>query len=224
MILFFPVKKIVNSSPKGFVLPFTLFLVSLMIVITTNVSSVLTHQLYFSKVSRQSQTAYYAADNALACALTVDDTYVSGTHGIFPWDTQGQSPLDSSITNPNTNLNIQNALSDTNTQRALQVPALSPLSLSTIKCAQNAVLNASPAVEDFTISPTPVSVPTTPPEQAVVSSFKMRMPLGDGTFRCAKVTVVKSDTYRQVIAQGYALCGRYDGTVERAVVNTTITQ
>jgi hypothetical protein len=56
----------------------------------------------------------------------------------------------------------------------------------------------------------------------------MRMDLGlaPGTttghlYRCAKVTVNKTPSFRQIISQGYAQCDNPNGTVERAVVNTT---
>ena len=209
------------TSLRGFVLPFTVFLVSIMIIVTTNVSSILTNQLYFSKLSRQSQTAYYAADNALACAITIDDTYVAPNGvGIFPWNTYGQLTLDSTITTISSNPEIAAALAEKNVQR----DPLPPLSLNNIECADNKIFRDLPDPEDFRISSTPVIVTLSPgvTEPAVVSTFKMRMPIGDGNFRCAKVTVIKSATYRQIIAQGYALCDRPDGVVERAVVNTTI--
>lgn len=221
MTIFLHFKKRTVSSPQGFVLPFTVFLVSIMIIVTTNVSSILTNQLYFSKLSRQSQTAYYAADNALACAITIDDTYVAPSGvGIFPWDTQGQVTLDSTITTISSNPDIAAALAEKNSQR----DPLPPLTLNNIECANNKIFRDLPDPEDFKISATPVTVTVSPgvTEPAVVSTFKMKMPIGDGNYRCAKVTVIKSSTYRQIIAQGYALCDRPDGVVERAVVNTTI--
>lgn len=209
---------------RGFVLPFTVFLVSIMIIVTTNVSSILTRQLFFSKVSRQSQTAYYAADNALACAITMDDTYVDQNtgQGIFPYDTGGNNPLPLPLTTVSSNPDIQAALTDVNTRRASD--SLPPLTLNDIKCAQNSVFNTDSTKEAYTISSIPATVTISPgvTEEAVVSSFKMKMPIGDGSYRCAKVSVIKSTTYRQIIAQGYALCDRPDGAVERAVVNTTI--
>ena len=55
------------------------------------------------------------------------------------------------------------------------------------------------------------------------STTTMRMDLGGGAFRCAKLTINKTASFRQIIAQGYAKCDDPNGSVERAVVNTTIT-
>ena len=41
-------------------------------------------------------------------------------------------------------------------------------------------------------------------------------------YRCAKVTINKTQSFRQVIAQGYSSCNGTGNTVERAVINTTV--
>ena len=72
---------------KGFVLPFTLFICGIMILISLSISTLLTKQMYFSQLARDSQMAYYAADNAVACTLSVDETYTDENGmGIFSSD------------------------------------------------------------------------------------------------------------------------------------------
>jgi type II secretory pathway pseudopilin PulG len=218
-----------KQKVRGFVLPFTLFLVAIMITVTTNISSILTHQIYFSRVARQSQAAYYAADDALACAISLDDTYVNGatTQGVFPWDTHTSNVHSNSLDIAAINQDMRDTLADYNiTYRAANsLPSLTFAngSATDIRCAQNAVFAPSPAVTDFLISPQSATVTVSGSnEEAVVSSFKMKMPINATDYRCAKVTVIKSATYRQIIAQGYALCDRPTGSVERAVVDTAV--
>ena len=70
-------------------------------------------------------------------------------------------------------------------------------------------------------------------EYGQTSTYTMKMDLGldpadltntSRLYRCAKVTVNKTLSFRQIIAQGYSSCTVGAGTIERAVVNTTITQ
>ena len=65
------------------------------------------------------------------------------------------------------------------------------------------------------------------------SSYNMKMDLGVDPsdimgivhlYRCAKVTVNKTPSFRQIIAQGYSNCNYGAGAIERAVVNTTVVQ
>ncbi len=218
-------KRIISQSKYGFVLPYTLFICSIMILITTSVSTMLIKQLYFSKLSRQSQAAYYAADNAVLCAAMIDETYVGlDGIGIFPYDA-GSGNYDFP------RIDMEEKLSETNGNRG--VNGYSPLATTLdgvtdgIRCGQALIFAPAPAYSDFKVSTTTFEhtlLDGVTIEQGRTSSFNMKMDLGDGTSRCAKVTVNKTASYRQIIAQGYALCDRPDGSVERAVVNTTILQ
>jgi hypothetical protein len=52
--------------------------------------------------------------------------------------------------------------------------------------------------------------------------FMLRMDLGGGAERCAKVTVNKTANYRQIISQGYTVCpGGVVAPIERAIINET---
>ncbi len=213
-------KKIVTRVSPGFVLPYTLFICSIMILITTSVSSILIKQLYFSKLARQSQAAYYAADNAILCTAMIDETYtdIDGI-GIFPYkkDPVAATPID----------DMEDVLDYVNDHRVAGGYSELAGSLNDIRCAQSDIFDTSPLTSEFTVSPTIFSrlLPDMVTiEEGRTSTFDMKMNLGDGTFFCAKVTVNKTATYRQIIAQGYALCDRPEGSVERAVINTTIIQ
>jgi hypothetical protein len=82
---FFKKVHIRNIRCKGFVLPFTMLIATLVLFITTGALAILSKQQYFSRIYKQTQAAYYAADDAVACATSLDDTYVGQDGiGIFP--------------------------------------------------------------------------------------------------------------------------------------------
>lgn len=199
-------------NTRGFILPFTMLITTIVLFITTGAMTLLSKQLYFSKIYKQSQTAYYAADDAISCAIVVDDTYLSGDGlGIFP---------SSTTTDPMTY--IDDVLTYTNARRTSN--GLPTITLNEIKCAQSAIFDAS--VSNFTVSPTNYlyASQNNGIEEGKTSIYNMRMDLGAGDIRCAKVTINKTQSFRQIIAQGYAQCNSQVGGVERAVVNTTIVE
>jgi hypothetical protein len=216
-----------GTYSQGFVLPFTMLISVLVLFITTGVLALLSKQQYFSKVYKQSQTAYYAADDAISCATTIDDTYVSYDGlGIFP----------SSSSTPMTY--ISDVLAYVSARRGVTI------GLADVTCGQSPVFTLSATAPyfdpNFTVLPTdyqyhfisPVSgLPEV--EYGQTSTYNMHMDLGldpsDLTgvrhlYRCAKVTVNKTASFRQIIAQGYSTCDGTANAVERAVVNTTIIQ
>ncbi|TXG99853.1 MAG: hypothetical protein E6P95_04305 [Candidatus Moraniibacteriota bacterium] len=208
LMLFFTRKRL---SLRGFVLPFTLVMCMIMLTISMGISIVLVKQLYFSKLSRQSDIAYSAADAGMMCATMIDDQYVEPAtgRGIFPYN---------GLIDPSTSINA--VLADVNAERQLLGRAV--LSLNDITCATSAIFNGS--ISSFAVVPFSRLTASNQTESGYASSFSMRMNLGDGTFRCAKVTVKKTSTYRQIISQGYAACSDVmSRPLERAIVNTTDT-
>jgi hypothetical protein len=205
MKLFFYTKRI--SNVKGFILPFTMLIATLVLIVMLTGANILTKQLFFSKMYRQSQAAYYAADDAISCALLIDETY----NQIFP-GFNGETDDRETY--------MQGVLDYTNTVRNEQGLEEVP-SLDDITCARVPVFNE--AVSGFEILETPyaytINGTTT---LGITSTFTMKIPLSNGSSRCAKVTVNKTPNFRQIIAQGYAACGSSADSVERAVVNTTI--
>jgi hypothetical protein len=199
---------------NGFILPFTMLISVLVLLVVSSALTLLSKQLYFSKIYKQSQTAYFAADDAITCAIEIDDQYQgSDGLGIFP-----------SSTTTDASLYIADVLTYVNARRLAAIPPLPIIVLNDIQCAQSAIFD--PAVSDFATSTDFFErySATNGLEKGVTSVYNMRMPLGSGEFRCAKVTVNKTQTFRQVIAQGYAKCDDPNGSVERAVVNTTISE
>ena len=197
-----------SEHKKGFILPFTMLISVLVLLVAGSVLTLLSKQLFFSKIYKQSQTAYYAADDALICAIEIDDTYVgSDGLGIFP-----SNIVDDPMTYMSTVLTYYN------TAKGKSV------ALDDIQCAQSALFKV--ASSSFAVSPTnyQYNSPISGLEEGKTSTYTMRMPLGGGAYRCAKVTVNKTHSFRQIISQGYAKCDDPNGSVERAVVNTTISE
>lgn len=205
-----------KKSPKGFILPFTMLMSTLILLVSGSALTLLTKQLYFSKMYRQSQTAYYAADDAMTCAIDVDDSYSDAEGlGIFPYST---------TTDPT--IYINSVITYVNDRRDPDII------LDQIKCAQSDIFTGA---SGFVVSPTNFvhHFASGRVEDGKTSTYMMRMDLGpdpadtnplDGIshlFRCAKITVNKTLSYRQIISQGYAQCDNPNGSIERAVVNTT---
>lgn len=239
---FFTKKKTGKIVVKGFILPFTMLIATLVLFVTTGALALLTKQQYFSKVYKQTQAAYYAADDAVSCALTIDDTYVSNDGlGIFP--SSSTTPAGSDLPQIPYNY-IDSVISYINVKRNAEVPPLTPdLTKEGITCGQSQIFaeGGTPNFDpEFTITNYNYAYHFTNPvtllpdiEYGVTSSFNMQMDLGldpeDLTgvrhlYRCAKVTISKTASFRQVIAQGYSSCEGTGNAVERAVVNTTIIQ
>jgi Tfp pilus assembly protein PilX len=213
-----------KQSVRGFVLPFTILITVLILFVTTGVLALLTKQQYFSKVYRQTQAAYYAADDAVSCTITIDDTYSSSDGlGIFP----------SSSSSPMTY--ISDVLSYVNSKQGTN------LTLSDITCGQSPIFTATSSFNpNFTVLPADyeyhfISPVTGLPEieYGQTSTYNMHMDLGvdpadvtgiNHLYRCAKVTVNKTASFRQIVAQGYSSCDGTNNAIERAVVNTTVIQ
>ena len=203
---------------RGFVLPFTLLICAIMLLISIGISSVLVKQITFSGLSRDSQIAYFAADNALACALSVEETYSYNGAGLFL--------SDPSLVN-DWAADVDSKIDSIRLLRENNDPQLFPLAIkrADIQCGQSYIFDTTPSGSDFTVSNIPFArvVPDTgDTEYGVTTSFKMKMKIDDSTFRCAKVTVNKTATYKQIIAQGYSRCNQSSGTIERAVVYSTV--
>ena len=196
----------------------------LVLFITTGALALLSRQQYFSTLYKQTQAAYYAADDAISCATLIDDSYTAADGlGIFP----------SSAGSPTY---VEDVLAYMSSKAGAPI-----IIKADIKCGQSPIFVAggSPSFNpQFTTLLTPYAYHFTNPvtllpdvELGQTSTYNMRMDLGldpnDITgilhlYRCAKVTVNKTPSFRQIIAQGYSTCNGSGKSVERAVVNTTI--
>ena len=194
-----------NKAKKGFVLPLTLIVCVIILTIATSISIILAKELYFSKLSRLSQVAYYAADNGLMCATMIDDQYIDPDTGggIFQY---------------NTLVTSQDVLNKINSARTTQ--GLSAIALNDIKCATSDIFDATKT--NFAVTSFSRTDSAGNPESGQTSTFNMRMDLGGGEYRCATVSVNKTSTYRQIISRGFASCDSvFSYPIERAIVSTS---
>lgn len=195
-------KRILSVRTRGFVLPLTLIICVIILTVATGISIILAKELYFSKLSRLSQVAYYAADNGLMCAQVIDDKYTDPDTGLGIFQSSNL-------------LTSQQVLDKINLIR--QANGQGVLALTDIKCATSAVFDTA-APTSYSVAPfTHITL-----NDGMQTTFSMKMDLGDGTFRCATVTIYKTLKFRQFISRGFASCtstGTYP--VERAVVSTT---
>ncbi|MFA5131704.1 MAG: hypothetical protein WC444_00030 [Candidatus Paceibacterota bacterium] len=197
-----------TKSARGFALPLTLLICSILLSVATGISTILVKELYFSKVSRESQVAYYAADAGLMCATVIDDQYVDPDTGMGIF--QYGSGADASTVLAKINL--------------AQGTSLTLTGVNSIKCATSEIFNTvSP--NSFTVTDFSRTNSLGAREDGKKSIFTLHMDLGGGLSRCAKVTVKKTIAYRQIISQGYTSCDTSGVTpIERAVISTTEVQ
>jgi hypothetical protein len=204
------VKKM-RRGVKGFILPLTLLICTIVLIVSSGITTILAKQVFFSRLSRQSQYAYMSADNGSMCAVLIDDKYYDPATGagIFPWD-RGQDP----------NAYMLSVIDATNADRATKnYPSLD---LTMLTCATSQIFSSDPLSSNFHLSDWSHANSLGVLETGYSSQFSMKMDLGDGTFRCAEVTVNKTQHYRQIISRGFANCNKSGSIViERAVVNVT---
>lgn len=210
----FNLKKRIVNNPRGFVLPFTLLISAVILSVATAISVILVKELYFSKLSRESQTAYYAADNGLMCAIAIDDNFIDPATGlgIFEYD------------NITTSSAVLTKINNERISRGL-LPFDLYGGINPIKCATSEIFNPDINSITFTVGNYSHINSSGGTDLGRTSKFVLHMALGDGsgTSRCAKVTVNKTSNYRQIISQGYTDCPgtKHSSPIERAVVNET---
>jgi len=199
-------QKFTVRSFRGFVLPLTLIVCVIILTIATGISVILAKELYFSKLSRLSQIAYYAADNGLMCATMVDDQYVDSETGlgIFQY---ANAPTSQSV------------LDGINTRRVAQ--GLPTISLNSIKCATSDIFNTS--ITGYTVTAFSRFDSEGNVDNGRATTFNMRMDMGNSEYRCATIVVNKTPSYRQIISRGFASCNSavYAYPIERAIVSTS---
>jgi hypothetical protein len=202
------ISTVVKGLRKGFVMPLTLVICVIILTISSGITLILTKELYFSRLSRLSQVAYYAADDGMMCAVMIDDGYLDPDTGLGIFEyTAG--------------LTAQNVLTKINNNRTAN--GLPSISLNSIKCATSDIFNT--AVSGYATSPYSRTNSQGAIENGRTSTYSMTMDLGGGTTRCAQVTINKTSKYRQIISQGYANCTTTSlYRIERAIVSTTEVQ
>lgn len=196
-----------QHTKKAFILPLAMLLVTIIVIVSFGISYILSKEIYFSRLQRDSTYAFAVADMAHECAVFIDDTYIDqsglGTgQGIFPYSIDTED--------------LTQVLDNVNQGRERR--GLTSISLADIKCASVPVLTTEFA--NFQTSRINKNVDGNL-EAGIKSQFEMRVPESTGRFRCAKVTVTKTPNYRQIIAQGYSTCDTNKNRLERAVISET---
>lgn len=201
-------KTFLRAKTKGFILPLTLVICVITLTISSGISLILVKEVYFSKVSRLSHVAYYAADDGMQCASTIDDLYIDPDTGL-------------GIFESNASVEASDVLDRVNTARASN--GLPAIALTDIKCATASIFDAGVSgydVIDYSRINSEGQL-----ETGRSTSFNMIMDLGNGTSRCALVTINKTSSYRQIISRGFATCSPTSAySMERAVINVTEVQ
>ncbi len=196
-----------RSDKKAFIMPLTLTLAALILTVAGGITMIIGKELFFSRLTRESATAYYTADTALECATVVDESY-NGTdgNGLFQYDLLNEAT---------------STLNYVNTIR--QAQGIRTLLLTDILCASVPILDSDRSSFTTTTTDSTGSALQDPyGNQTVMSSFTMMMDTGEGTVACAKVTVEKSLSWRQIIARGFNSCNfGTKNLLERAVISTS---
>ncbi len=198
-------KFIIKSKSKGFIVPMTLFITTIILTVVTGISIILAKEIFFGRIGRESKLAYYAADTAMSCAINIDEKYIDKDTGlgIFRYDTTTEGEVLDKINQDRNDAGLAN------------------ITLNDIKCATSQVFNTDTAGSSFSVSDFTRDVGGTV-ESGKKSTFKLKMDLGDTTYRCASVVVNKTATYRQIIARGFSSCNLSGNQVtERAIINTS---
>ena len=186
-------------------MPLTMVVVTITLAVATGISVILVKEMFFSKVTRESNIAYYAADSGLACAIYTDDAYIDQVSGIgiFQYN---------DLVTPDATLASFNSI-----RSSRGIPTIA---LTNIKCATSAIF--VPATTGYAVTNYSRTKSDNSIESGKTTTFNLRMDLGDGTYRCARVVVNKTATFRQIISRGYNTCTTNSKVfIERAVINTT---
>lgn len=191
--------KNLKFQTRGFILPFAMMLSYVILIISMGISDILTKEMFFSFIGRESQIAYYAADAGLDCALYLDAAFVDSSSGvgIFPSD-KIDGTWEGIVLNQS--------------QYALAT--------STIRCAGAEIFNADSAKSNYKTT----AIDGSNPVNGVESTFMLRMVQGTTNDSCALVSIDKkvttSTSTRRIISRGYNTCDMNNKKlVERAIVN-----
>lgn len=198
---------------RGFILPLTMLLMTLILLVSIGVTSVIVRQARFSRIIKDSLIAYNAADMAVTCTSFVDNTFTnsSTTNGIFPTNPT-LYPLGTESTE------INDTIGTINAGRSIRgIPNIA--NSDTLTCGGIRVFNPTDsqiAYTAFTYTRSDLST-----EGGKTSTFNLKVPLSNGDFRCAKVIYNKSPSFSQIISSGYSNCDASSKSrLERVIVSS----
>ena len=101
--------KIFETNKKrdgGYILAFTLVIVSILLLVSLSVSRIIAKEMFFSKLAEMSKATYFAADSGVECARYLDSNFKDLTLGnsIILNSTQTSDGNYDFITNANQNV------------------------------------------------------------------------------------------------------------------------
>ncbi len=175
------IKEQINK--RGFVIPFSLLISTIILSISLGVSLILVKEIFFSKLNSDSLLAYYAADEALDCAIYLNNKYVTtgsgNSYGLFPHT--NESEISNTLGLPIYGLSKDNIVC--NTSHIFTSPNYK--GVDSVNCSNN----------------------------ICETKYDMKMDLGDGSFRCASVKVTANPDVNDptifnysYVATGYSSC------------------
>ena len=212
-IIFLQLKNKIISA-EGFILPLTMVLMTLILLVSLGITSIIIRQAKFSRIIKDSQVAYNAADMAVGCTTYIDNTFTnsSTTYGIFPTNPL-YYPLGAETAE------ITETINDINSGRTVRGVPLLPNS-NAITCGGFKIFSPAESSIVYTAFTYTKSDLTT--EAGKTSTFNVKIPLTNGEFRCAKVILNKSPSFGQIVASGYSTCDTASASrVERVIVSST---
>ncbi len=207
--------KMVRRKPlqRGFILPLTMLLMTLILLVSIGVTSVIVRQARFSRIIKDSLIAYNAADMAVMCTAFIDNTFTnsSTTNGIFP-----TNPTLYPLGNETTEIN--DTIGTINSGRLIRgVPSIP--SSDSLTCGGVRIFN--PADSQITYTAFTYTKSDLSTEAGKTSTFNLKIPLSSGDFRCAKVIYNKSTSFSQIISSGYSTCDASSRSrLERVIVSS----
>lgn len=73
--------KINKKRDSGYILAFTLVIISILLLVSLSVSRIIAKEMFFSKLAEMSKTTYFAADSGIECARYLDSNFKDLTIG-----------------------------------------------------------------------------------------------------------------------------------------------
>lgn len=77
-IKFFRINK---KRDSGYILPFTLVIISILLLVSLSVSRIIAKEMFFSKLVELSKATYFTADSGIECAKYLDSNFTELTTG-----------------------------------------------------------------------------------------------------------------------------------------------
>jgi hypothetical protein len=166
-----------TKNSKAFVIPFSLLISTIILTISLGVSLILVKEIFFSKLTKDSLLAYYAADEALSCAQYFDYKYQNPENGTKFFPFYESTDMDDSL-----------------------LYSLPSYKVSDLICS-GSYLNLKNISIDCNLTPREDN------NRKCITRYKVEMDLGGGEYRCADMVVDNhTSAETKYISTGYSTC------------------